>query len=317
MLLVLGLACASKFAAKPLESGWESRAPDLSSREQVNILLLGDAGNPGDKLDSVSESAVRVCGEVGCDLGLFLGDNIYPDGVTGSDDQLWSAAVVEPWTPLAQGEMRLWAAMGNHDWRTGREGAQGQIDFSDHPSNPNGIWLMPDLNYTVPGLPSWLNLYMFDSVSEIGLFRKNRWLRGLEPALAEADGWQLLGAHHLAMSSGTHSKLPERHDERIGRVLGRLSPHVDVLLSGHDHHQELLFDGELVQVIQGNSSKTRSTYKTKYTRHQRWIVPEEQPGFARIEATEAALTFIFYDGAGAEIYRSTLRRDGDQRVLQP
>ena len=83
---------------------------------------------------------------------------------------------------------------------------------------------------------------------------------------------------------------------------------MDVLLSGHDHHQELLFDGHRVQVVQGNSAKTRPTRPGRHQPHQRWVGPQEQTGFARMVATPEQLTFVFYDALGAELHRDAVVR---------
>jgi len=298
------LACRAYTPVQPLAEGWQDIALDVSQQASVSVLLLGDFGKAGPELDKVSASAARVCADEGCDLAVVLGDNFYQDGVVSVEDPLWDSVFVQPWTAMADGRMRFWAAMGNHDWRANQAGAQAQIAFTQNPKNPNGLWQMPAMNYAIPGLPDWLTLHMVDTMSEVAMASRNDYLRELD---LPQEGWRIVAGHHLVRSSGPHGRLRvERHAERLGRTLDDLD--VDVLLSGHDHHQELLFDGHRVQVVQGNSAKARPTKPGRHQQHQRWVGPQEQTGFARMVATPDQLTFVFYDALGAELHRDAVVR---------
>jgi hypothetical protein len=87
-------------------------------------------------------------GPAACEFAVMLGDNIYPDGATagadGRDDaERFRKIFYEPYAPLAaySKQFRIYAALGNHDWRTSREGAMAQVRY--HETTPpfymNGI----------------------------------------------------------------------------------------------------------------------------------------------------------------------------------
>lgn len=318
LILASTAGCATYGPVPSIQEEWNSYAPDHRDKSSISILILGDAGKAGPSLDQVSTQARGVCQALGCDLAVVLGDNFYQDGVVSTEDPLWKSTFITPWAPMADGDMRFWAIMGNHDWRANRAGAEAQITFTHSPQNPQGLWAMPDLNYKIPGLPSWLNIHLFDSMSEVIAGKHSTYLEHLAQA-EKAEGWLIIGAHHFAMSGGFHGKLSfiERHDRRMERAIRPMQDKVDLFLSGHDHHQELLYNGHYAQVIQGNSSKYRDTYKTRHHKHQLWIRPQGDEaegapppsGFSRMVATPEHLQITYYDQAGTALYTAQITRD--------
>jgi tartrate-resistant acid phosphatase type 5 len=87
--------------------------------------------------DAVAAAMRRFCeGAPDCDFAVMLGDNIYPEGATlgadGRDDaERFRKVFYEPYSPLeANGSnFRIYAALGNHDWKTSRAGAMAQVKY--------------------------------------------------------------------------------------------------------------------------------------------------------------------------------------------
>jgi hypothetical protein len=90
---------------------------------EATLLLVGDAGEPdprhaGAPLDSVHAQAAEAPGRT---IVLFLGDNVYPDGIPAEGAMEWAdarrrlQAQVRAVPPGARGIF----VMGNHDWASG------------------------------------------------------------------------------------------------------------------------------------------------------------------------------------------------------
>jgi N-acetylmuramoyl-L-alanine amidase len=47
---------------------------------------VGDTGTGGPDQFKVAGAIFQTCASSGCDFGLLLGDNFYPDGVSSADD---------------------------------------------------------------------------------------------------------------------------------------------------------------------------------------------------------------------------------------
>jgi tartrate-resistant acid phosphatase type 5 len=94
----------------------------------------------------------ETCRNAGCDFGVMLGDNIYPDGATlgtdGIDDQRRFGDMFDkPFGRLGAGtpDFAIYAMLGNHDWKHSREGALAQVQYlQQHPN-----FRMPGLFYRV------------------------------------------------------------------------------------------------------------------------------------------------------------------------
>ncbi len=76
--IVLLLLSASLGAGLP---GWPFEVTDLSDRNELVILVLGDGGTGKAGQYRVGHAMYEVCRQRGCDLALMLGDNIYDDGI--------------------------------------------------------------------------------------------------------------------------------------------------------------------------------------------------------------------------------------------
>ena len=253
--------------------GWErqldGRITDLSGRERVRVLVFGDTGTKR-HFERVGQEIARVCRQQGCDLGMMLGDNFYIGlfrlGPRESDSRHFDSVFYRPLAGLGDGS-DVWPILGNH----GYKGCpQAQIDHTylgPRPGKPD--WLMPAHAYAIPKLPAWLHIYAIDTEfvldskhfpgSEQEHTRaRDRHLEGIEQALGGKQGWRILVGHHPLYTTGHHAE-----DDELEVLRRLLEPRiaelgVQLYLSGHDHDQELLRKGSLIQVVQGSGSRLRS-----------------------------------------------------------
>ncbi|MCB9766404.1 MAG: metallophosphoesterase [Alphaproteobacteria bacterium] len=250
ILLTLLVGCGPQ-PTTPVEVAARPVDPD-----PLVVLVFGDAGREPLEDGSLTQAGVgaamaQTCAAMGCDLALMLGDNIYEDGVSEGDEALFWERFEEPFAPL--GELDIWAVLGNHDWRGL---AQPQLDHSA--ASPR--WRMPDRTYVVPGLPAWVTLAALDTQA-VSAWPRDATTRAMlddtRAALCGAPGWRILFAHHPLQSSGIHSRRLEqvrlrRHIEPIVEDCG-----VQLVLSGHEHHQEHIVTEGYDQLVSGAASKSR------------------------------------------------------------
>ena len=246
--------------------------PDLGQADEIRVLVFGDSGKPS-TFETVAGWMGGAC-NARCDFALVLGDNFYLRGPTEMDPEKFDRHFHAPLKAAGNDltSIPFWVVLGNH----------GYVElFTRPPSDPTvqlaftntqqpgdePLWLMPSLHYGVPELPEWLTLVGFDSMflSDRRTFSGDdaayEELRGcyverIHRAISskDRDGWRVLFGHHPHVTVGSHADgnrmraVPEPFDDELPLVY----------FSGHDHDQQLIEAGGLIQVVQGAASKTRA-----------------------------------------------------------
>lgn len=302
-----------------------SAYPDLTGREAVTVVVFGDSG-VAETFPEVASAAAKTCfvgREHPCDLGLLLGDNVYPSGMEAPADALWQAAFARPMAPFVErarsdARFRVWVVAGNHDWnhRVNEEGErriQAAIDTTGSAANTaiGHLWQEPALQFSVPGLPPWLNLVGVDTETVVSggggevLAALNAATRASpEPA------WDVVFGHHVPASTGPHAADPEeRDDETWAAALDLVRPAgLDLVLAGHDHHQEFLVSAGLPIVVMGSSSKGRDVVEGPYAPCSRWSrAGTAGLGFAIVTFTRERAVLEFFDVHGNVVHREDLQ----------
>ncbi len=259
---------------------------------------------------AVAAAMQRWCeGPPACGFAVMLGDNIYPDGADGRDDaERFRKIFHEPYAPLAANgpDFRIYAALGNHDWKTSREGATAQVRYlTETPP-----FYMEGLRYRVAPTGDAREVEVFvidthvllsgysilddaldDDAREVDSgeiddtqpwavprtdeeWRQAEWL---EESLAAAPArWKIVIGHHPIWSSAGSKFQQARMLRRL--ILPALCRHADMYLAGHEHTLELhtyACDGipeaegrpPLPQLVSGAAGKQRPL-NTAFQRHQ-------------------------------------------------
>ncbi len=300
--------CLGVLAACTAGAPDETRAPDVA------FLAFGDSGNhpawaEADErhpdraqpsgLAPVANAMHAYCLREACAFALMLGDNIYPQGATGKDDaQRFRDVLVTPFQPLGEVSdgFRIYAALGNHDWKTSRAGARAQAAFME--TMPP--FYMDGYFYRVlpPAAAGSIEVFVLDtqlllgaveipkvSVGEHGEAVEDddaridtpEWARPqdaaeramaawLDDSLRRSHArWKLVTGHHPLWSAvgGKHAE----SEALRTLILPSLCRYADAYFAGHEHTLELhAFDcaddgaarPPLVEVVSGAAGKQRT-----------------------------------------------------------
>lgn len=273
-------------------------------RDEVTILFFGDSGTGHPLQYRVVQGMARVCEQLSCDLGLMLGDVVYPGGkpLTGADDPLLDDVFGKPFTPLRSiAGFRLYSVMGNHDVLAGIDAERGYAER-------DSLWELPGLSFPVPGLPDWLHVFGLFTPPVYKLDKADPgdplsdWQTPLEQAESylcdpQRLGWKILFGHHPIHSTAHGSA--ERMVARLLPVIERCG--VQLYLAGHAHQQEHIHTDVVEQFIQGASSSPREAAGWFKGGPASTFLSEE-PGFAVLRASREKIRVNFFDADGGVIY---------------
>jgi hypothetical protein len=286
-------------------------------RARVRFLVLGDGGTGDAHQKKVAAVMHQVCAARGCDFVLYLGDNIYEDGVTGPTDEQFRTKFEEPYADL---DLPFYVALGNHDY--GSLGinlfpedakSAAQVEYSAHSAK----WNMPHYYYTFREGP--VAFFALDTNAIlIDLFRplaeQKAWL---DAELSKSDApWKIVFGHHPYISNGEHGNAGdyrgavdvELHDGAILKAFIEESVcgKADVYFSGHDHDREWLQPTCGTSfIVSGAAAKL--TWLWDRGSASRWA-DDQKRGFLWVEADASALTGVFYDEDGTINFEDVVRK---------
>jgi hypothetical protein len=258
---------------------WLERNPTLDGFTPTPWTFESALGGfmPASGLYPVAWAMDEHCRRAGCDFGVMLGDNIYPDGATlGSDgitdERRFDNMFDRPFGRLGSGTpgFGIYAMLGNHDWRHSREGALAQVRYLQQ----HASFRMPGLFYRAvpPGLDGELELFVIDTEmllasttvykdaldergNELKTGKVEVWDAHIRPQTAEERAmvewlaralesstarWKLVFGHHALWSGGGSKYEKSRALRRL--LLPALCRHADAYFAGDDHMLEVYTD---------------------------------------------------------------------------
>jgi hypothetical protein len=274
----------------------------------------------------VARAMTTYCAANRCDAALMLGDNIYPDGPTGgtdgrSDAKRFDDILRRPYKDFgsfAPG-FRIYAALGNHDWRTSRAAALSEVAYMEK----TPPLYMDGLIYSVkpPAGHGEVEIFVLDTevllsgqtVYEAELAddgselpgtvlderptwtkpqteRERNMVAWLDKSLRESTArWKIVMAHHPLWSSAGSKFQEARVLRRL--LLPSLCKYADMYIAGHEHTLELHSDDcgtagigvavpPLPQIVSGAASKQRPV-NTAFMAYQARNNPQLHSFYAR------------------------------------
>ena len=279
----------------------ESFAP-LPSGPSLQVLVLGDWGTGKQGQKSLAETIAEIHGESPPDFVLTVGDNFYPDGVTGPGDPIWETHFETVYDGPFWEQLVFFAALGNHDHQ-GRP--IGQIEYST--ISPR--WEMPEPYYAfereIPGGGSALFLNLdTDPI-------KNRdptsltQLEWADSILESASAnWIVLAGHHPVASGGWHRAEGPVKTALLPLLGGR----ADLYLAGHNHTTELLeTEAGTLQAVCGGGAGLDNAVRVK--RVTGTLAAFTNGGWCYLRLWPDALVVDLYDRGGGLQFRHMIGLD--------
>lgn len=271
---------------------------------QLHVLAVGDIGRLTETQREVADTAAGVCAAHGCDLAVFLGDNLYERGMETPDDPRIDA-LFEPYADIG---IPLYLVLGNHDYGHGRdaERAAWQIDWAARTPQIE----LPATTYTLDaGIVSFVALDTTRVFWE-GATAQASWLD--EQLQVPTSGWRVGLGHHGYLSEGRHGNAGRYEGIPAvpylsGRSLERLfSDHVcdqlDVWISGHDHILQWIEHCGTHWITSGSGAKATDIVG----RGNEPRFASDHPGFAWLAFTDETLTVRFIDAQGTTLFEQTV-----------
>jgi len=276
----------------------------------VRFVALGDAGEGNDTQYAVAGAIAQVCGQLGCDFAIYLGDNFYGSGVESVDDPQFQTKFELPYAAL---DFPFYVALGNHDY--GGDGAgwelwkgQAYIDYTMRSDK----WFFPDLYYVHDH--DHVALFALDTTQLFwGIDGDQRgWLRdGLARTTAQ---WTIAFGHHPYLSNGPHgdagnyeglSWVPIVDGESIQRFVDEeVCDRVDVYFSGHDHSLQWPVSTCGTEFIVSGAGAKTTPIEGEDAAH----FEVSTPGFMWVEIVGDTFTGVFFDRDANELYRRSFTR---------
>ena len=279
---------------------------------------------PASGMMRVASSMLDYCRSHGCDSGVMLGDNVYPNGPTMGadgvpDSKRFEDIFLAPFRDFTTfgAKFRIYSALGNHDWRTNREAALGEVRYLETtpPFFMNGLFysaknvgggddvelFILDTTVLLAGTTVYED-HLADDGSELppSIIEKPRvWtvpatdeernmVSWLERSLRESRArWKIVAGHHPLWSSAGGKYEEARAMRRL--LLPVLCRYADFYLAGHEHTLELHSDScaaefpgasPLPQIISGAAAKQRPL-NSWFVAHQKRKSPQLTTHFAK------------------------------------
>eukprot|EP00667_Euglena_gracilis_P010749 EG_transcript_10952 len=294
-------------------------AVDVSSSEQAgpapaapHFLLLGDWGCDCPVQYAVAAGLRQVAHGPALRAIVSLGDNFYPQGLTGVADKRWAKTFERVYSAIPL--QRPWhSVLGNHDWASRDVTAY----FTRRRLTPR--WQQASYYYSrvFPVDNVTVQFLFIDTMMLLGKHKPHAkhdaaahgQLAWLNRTLADSTAdWVLVAGHHPVFCGGRYPT-----DERLRlQLLPLFQQHgVAAYFSGHDHQMQHISTGGIQYFINGNggqNSNTRKEHRSPPRGSQRFY--GNGGGFIAVEVRNSSSLRVHYYSAGVKSWKK-------QRPPQP
>lgn len=304
----LGAQGAWRLYAGAARQGCVPLFPDVTTLDirpaepgHVRFAALGDTGTGSDGARRVASALSAVCARDGCDFVALLGDNFYPDGVSGPDDPLFDSAFESVYAHLT---VPVVPVLGNHD-------VHRSVTPQVFHTRDSARWRMPNFEYAFRAGPARF-FAINTNCQPVTWWRLEDRLDASDAerasgAAGSARPWTFVLGHHALYGTGPHGDA----SWAVRWFWDDVEPRVDYYLAGHNHMLEHLErPGEETEYVvsgsggaaEGDPARAHpdTAAQSRFARYT--------PGFAWFDVTADAVSFRFYDDTGKVLYVHTRRR---------
>lgn len=261
--------------------------------EPVRVLVFGDFGSGSRAQQRVAADMIAFHRERPFDLGLTVGDNFYPSGLSSPVHRRWQSQWEDLYTPLG---VEFYAVLGNHDTRDPLSPFAQVLR-----TKRSASWRMPATYYTFTAGP--VQFFAIDTNKGRLTDEQLDWL--VSELKQSAATWKVVYGHHPVKSDGDHGS--DSYTARLSRtLLPRMKEGgADVYLAGHDHDMQALKpEGGLNLFISGGGG--RGSRSLGPVNHRLW--GKSAFGFTVIEAKGERMDVIFVGPGGERLHTSRLTK---------
>jgi acid phosphatase len=234
--------------------------PDLPPGPSLDVLVLGDWGTGEEGQREMAGVMAQVHADSPPAFLLTVGDNFYPDGVTGTDDPMWDTHFASVYAGPFWDQVPFQAILGNHDYH-------GDPDAQVAYSAVSSRWSMPARYYAlereIPGEGTVLFLALDSGPIHEGDEEAEAQLAWVDSLLGESVAdWIVVAGHHPAATAGWHSPSRKVRESLFPLLAGR----ADLYVSGHNHSLEVIDTGAgTLQAVCGGGGSTDNAYRVGET----------------------------------------------------
>jgi hypothetical protein len=253
----------------------------------IRVVAFGDFGTGGPLQMRTADAIRREHERRAFDLGLTLGDNVYPEGARSPEDPRWQQYWVRPYAGLG---IPFYATLGNHDWGN-PDGPAAEVLRRD----PASGWHLPATRYTYTAGAAQFFALDTNAMSRAQL----DWLATeLERSRA---AWKVVYGHHPVRSAGAHGDT----ESLVRDLLPVLAGRADLYLAGHDHDMQHLGPEQGIHYIVAGSGGAAVRPVEEGPRSR---FASSTNGFAVLEIDDRELRVRFLSVDLETLYEYALRR---------
>jgi predicted MPP superfamily phosphohydrolase len=286
----------------------------IAAAQSVSFIAIGDWGREGKYLQQeTADQMGKYAHEHKTDFIISTGDNIYPSGVTDTDDSKWQTCFEQVYNATSL-QIPWYISLGNHDYYGN---VQAQIDYSTLSSR----WKMPARYYSfekaIDDYTSALFIIIDTNPFEIKRLKSYKEYKGLDDSTITARSkeyvknqlywidsvlshsnakWKIAAGHHPVYSGGEHGNT----DELIELLKPMLEKYnVNMYICGHDHDIQYLKPpaSNVHYFVSGAGSQLRKTGSMEYTVYSNSI-----NGFLAVTISNQNISASFIDVNGNNLY---------------
>ena len=282
----------------------------------MGFYLLGDMGSGNqDQLavaNSLSEHIKKntitnlfVCG---------LGDNIYEEGCTSTDDVQFNEKFERPYKNISD-NVKFYMCLGNHDYGFDIFNKKGnsvnQINYGIMSQQNNKKWVMPSNYYSFKN--GNIEFFVLDTNLE-NLTKKEveDQLEYFKDKIKKSSKkWKILIGHHTLRSVGGHGNAEIEVEQFFHKLLDECN--FDIYICGHDHNKQVIHSKingkDITMIVCGTGRK--SYHKETNLKN---LQPNELEfcstnlGYAYCIPKKNSLEFIFFDELNNLEYKHIFRK---------
>jgi tartrate-resistant acid phosphatase type 5 len=280
-----------------------SAAPGLKATGQtgkkLQFIAVGDVGHNKEGQKLVAQAMAQKASQDPVQLVLLLGDNFSAFGVDSIEDPQWDSRFEKAYAYPSL-NVPFYAVLGNHD-RYGNYLAE--VFYTARSSR----WKMPEVYYDFTAKTDGSAKVQFFALDTSYILSGNldneSQIEWLEKKLKRSKArWKIVFSHDPVFSGGAQHGNSKALIPLLEPLFKKYR--VDLYISGHDHHQELIrSDYGTWYVICGSGSSKRSA-----TNGQNTLYSSSELGFGWFSVSKDELDIQFISASGDVKYRQKIKK---------